>query len=112
EKDVPGLGRRGAATKMSGRAPLLGVEPSGLSKDRRRFIIISIFDATLTTLLWLLCTILQYFSTHFNATAAVLTLHFDSISNVGPEDSSSGELSTSKTRTVKITVITVLYSVT
>ncbi|EYC03912.1 hypothetical protein Y032_0091g2493 [Ancylostoma ceylanicum] len=57
EKDVPGLGRRGAATKMSGRAPLLGVESSGLSKDRRRFIIISIFDATLTTLLWLLCTV-------------------------------------------------------
>lgn len=57
EKDVPGLGRRGATTKMSGHAPLLGFEPSGLSKDRRRFIIISIFDATLTTLLWLLCTV-------------------------------------------------------
>ncbi|KAK6745527.1 hypothetical protein RB195_011946 [Necator americanus] len=58
EKDVPGLGgRRGTAAKMSGRAPLLGVEASGLSKDRRRFIIISIFDATLTTLLWLLCTV-------------------------------------------------------
>uniref|UniRef100_A0A0K0DCT9 START domain-containing protein n=1 Tax=Angiostrongylus cantonensis TaxID=6313 RepID=A0A0K0DCT9_ANGCA len=42
---------------MSGRAPLLGAEVPGLSKDRRRFIIISIFDATLTTLLWLLCTV-------------------------------------------------------
>ncbi|VDM60330.1 unnamed protein product [Angiostrongylus costaricensis] len=42
---------------MSGRAPLLGAELPSLSKDRRRFIIISIFDATLTTLLWLLCTV-------------------------------------------------------
>ncbi|VDL64872.1 unnamed protein product [Nippostrongylus brasiliensis] len=57
EKDVPGLGKRGVVTKMSGRAPLLGVDSPTLSKDRRRFIIISIFDATLTTLLWLLCTV-------------------------------------------------------
>ncbi|CAJ0598523.1 unnamed protein product [Cylicocyclus nassatus] len=57
EKDVPGLGKRGIAAKMSGRSPLLGSDSPGLSKDRRRFIIISIFDATLTTLLWLLCTV-------------------------------------------------------
>ncbi|KAE9415043.1 hypothetical protein Angca_008252 [Angiostrongylus cantonensis] len=49
--------KRGILSTMSGRAPLLGAEVPGLSKDRRRFIIISIFDATLTTLLWLLCTV-------------------------------------------------------
>ncbi|KAJ1366415.1 hypothetical protein KIN20_027069 [Parelaphostrongylus tenuis] len=45
------------STTMSGRSPLLGSESPVLSKARRRFIIISIFDATLTTLLWLLCTV-------------------------------------------------------
>ncbi|KAK6018299.1 hypothetical protein OSTOST_16125, partial [Ostertagia ostertagi] len=56
EKNASGLGRRSLVARMSGRAPLLGAESPVLSKDRRRFIIISIFDATLTTLLWLLCT--------------------------------------------------------
>ncbi|KAK5976161.1 hypothetical protein GCK32_000523 [Trichostrongylus colubriformis] len=42
---------------MSSRTPLLSVESPTLSKDRRRFIIVSIFDTTLTVLLWLLCTV-------------------------------------------------------
>ncbi|KJH40787.1 START domain protein [Dictyocaulus viviparus] len=42
---------------MSGRSLLLNAESPILSKDRRRFIIISIFDASLITLLWLLCTV-------------------------------------------------------
>ncbi|VDM76203.1 unnamed protein product [Strongylus vulgaris] len=82
EKDVPGLGKRGAAAKMSGRAPLLGSESSGLSKDRRRFIIISIFDATLTTLLWLLCTVTKGddWPTVFLQEINVFDPHFMSIS--------------------------------
>ncbi|CAI4221243.1 unnamed protein product [Auanema sp. JU1783] len=41
---------------MSGRVPLLGAG-SGFGKDRKRFIIVSIFDPTICILLWLICTI-------------------------------------------------------
>uniref|UniRef100_A0A1I7XJU2 START domain-containing protein n=1 Tax=Heterorhabditis bacteriophora TaxID=37862 RepID=A0A1I7XJU2_HETBA len=47
---------------MSGRDPLLVSESVGIGKDRRKFIIISIFDASLNVLLWLLCTVLFFFS--------------------------------------------------
>lgn len=82
EKDASGLGSRAVATRMSGRAPLLGVESPTLSKDRRRFIIISIFDATLTTLLWLLCTVTKGddWPTMFLQEINIFDSHFMSIS--------------------------------
>uniref|UniRef100_A0A1I7TEJ9 START domain-containing protein n=2 Tax=Caenorhabditis tropicalis TaxID=1561998 RepID=A0A1I7TEJ9_9PELO len=44
---------------MSGRQPLLspGSQSIGLSKDRKRFIVITFFDTSITILLWLLCTV-------------------------------------------------------
>ncbi|UMM23558.1 hypothetical protein L5515_004221 [Caenorhabditis briggsae] len=45
---------------MSGRQPLIppGYERSGfVSKERKRFIVFTFFDASITILLWLLCTV-------------------------------------------------------
>ncbi|CAB3403510.1 unnamed protein product [Caenorhabditis bovis] len=45
---------------MSGRHPLISTAPANsryVSKERKRFIVLSIFDTSITILLWLLCTV-------------------------------------------------------
>ncbi len=42
---------------MSGAEEPLLVSEQGISKDRRRFIIVTVFDFSLVALLWLLCTV-------------------------------------------------------
>lgn len=48
-----------AERKMSSvHDPLLVVE-AGMGKDRRRFLVVSVFDLCLITILWLLCTVIK-----------------------------------------------------
>jgi hypothetical protein len=49
----------------SARDPLL-VDENRMSKDRRKFLIVCVFDFSLTTLLWLLSTVRSFLKISFN----------------------------------------------